>query len=188
MKSVILLTVLCGIVASHAGDWKMVPDPAEIAANLKRWRETKRCPSCDLRGVNVSYENLSDSDINGANITNIIAVGTILNGSDVSWCIAVNATLTEAKIRSSNLIGTNLEQAQADGTDFEGSYLRLAKTKDMKTSDTTNFSRCKMRHIRDAQYQRCVEGIKSEDKSICNNNGTDIELIERLKSTTHAEN
>ena len=188
MKIITLLVFLFGSIDIYADQWKPEPNLEEVRKNLNELLETKRCPLCDLRNIVVVGEDLSDSDLNGANLSGMIAIDTIFDGSDLSWVTAVGATIDSAKCRNCVLIGANLEQVHANGTDFERSFLRLAKTNGMKTSDTTNFGRCKMRHIRDAQYKRCTENIDTDDKSSCNNNVTDIELIERLKSTTHAEN
>lgn len=103
------LIELCG----KSNDSKNSPQE-EVRPSQEKVREllaTKQCQKCDLRGINLSGQNLG-----GANLT-----GTNLSGANLS-----GANLTGTNLSGANLTGANLSGVSMSNTDLSGANLRGA--------------------------------------------------------------
>jgi hypothetical protein cdifQCD-6_14926 len=108
---------------------------AEIKTILEehsKWLENNKNGKCaDLRGVNLSKEDLRGVDLRGANLTGVTLretdlrdanlTGAELSRADLRW-----ANLRYAHLRCADLRGANLRCADLRGADFRGATLRMA--------------------------------------------------------------
>ena len=108
---------------------------AEIKTILEehsKWLENSKNGRCaDLRGVNLSKEDLRGVDLRGANLTGVTLretdlrdanlTGAELSRADLRW-----ANLRYAHLRCADLRGANLRCADLRGVDLRGATLRMA--------------------------------------------------------------
>ena len=108
---------------------------AEIKTILEehsKWLENNKNGKCaDLRGVDLSKEDLGCADLRGANLTGVTLretdlrdanlTGAELSRADLRW-----ANLRYATLRCADLRGANLRCADLRGADFRGATLRMA--------------------------------------------------------------
>ena len=108
---------------------------AEIKTILEehsKWLENNKNGKCaDLRGVDLSKEDLGCADLRGVNLTGVTLretdlrdanlTGAELSRADLRW-----ANLRYATLRCADLRGANLRCADLRGADFRGATLRMA--------------------------------------------------------------
>lgn len=95
-----------------------------VQENLNRLIETKRCPECNLQGVNLNRADLSGSDLQGADLTGAKLYLCNLSGANLQNAILRNtgfggADLADADLRGADLSGTSLGGAYTSGTKFD---------------------------------------------------------------------
>ena len=103
-----------------------------ILEEHSKWLENSKSGKCaDLRGVNLSKEDLGGADLRGANLTGVTLretdlrdanlTGADLSRADLRWANLRYATLRSADLRCANLRCANLRCA-----DLRGATLRMA--------------------------------------------------------------
>ena len=105
------------------------------SSNVKKLKETKSCPRCDLadaqlRAMDLTGANLTGANLTGATLSGVNLAGASLTGANLSGAnlreldlAGVNLTganLTEAKLTGANLTGVNLREANLNGVDLTG--------------------------------------------------------------------
>ena len=78
--------------------------------------ESRQCPACQLKDLDLTHADLRDANLKGAHLqrTNLGQArldGTDLSNSDLSFTILQGASLRGADLRNSRLIGTDLRRA-----------------------------------------------------------------------------
>ena len=108
---------------------------AEIKTILEehsKWLENNKNGKCaDLRGVNLSKEDLGGADLRGANLTGVTLRETDLRdanltGADLSRADLRCANLRSADLRYADLRYANLRSADLRCADLRGATLRMA--------------------------------------------------------------
>lgn len=94
------------------------PQPTEVAVSTI---ESRSCPGCDLREVNLSGRDLSRANFAGADLT-----GADFRGSTLTDTIFIGATLTGARFDGANLTGADLSSARLEGAILESATLTNA--------------------------------------------------------------
>jgi len=99
--------------------------------SLKRLRETKNCPKCDLQGAKLQGADLFGADLRNANLRNAELQGADLREANLSGALLAvadlrGAKLEGAKLKGANLNGTHLMRATLKGADLKGANLRGA--------------------------------------------------------------
>jgi len=83
------------------------PSRAENPDHVKKFKQTKQCPGCDLSGADLSGLNLRQANLQGADLS-----GVNLSRSDLTKANLSNAILTGASfggyVSETKLIGANL--------------------------------------------------------------------------------
>ena len=97
-------------------------DRAEVLKLLKSGRK-QAILDYDLRGANLSYANLSDTDLINANLSGANLRGANLKGADLSGANLMGANLSYADLRGANLRGANLINANFSDADLRGANL-----------------------------------------------------------------
>ena len=116
MKHILLATTVVITTLSVAA--------TATAANpdhVKRLRETKECPKCDLsgadlRGANLSFAILVDADLRGAKLQGANLSNADLSRANLSQADLTGANLTQAYLTNANLDKTKLIDATLNNT------------------------------------------------------------------------
>lgn len=102
-----LSSVLMGIVGCSSPD-----------KNLSRLLETKACPSCNLKGVDLAGADLSAVDLSSAKLNQANLSNANLTGSDLSFANLTGANLDGADFSQAKLTGVTLADANVLNVTF----------------------------------------------------------------------
>ena len=109
------------------------------SSNVKKLKETKSCPRCDLtdaqlRAMDLTGANLAGANLNGAKLFKAILTGVnlgeaslrgaYLTGVDLTGVDLTEVDLTGANLREVNLTGVDLTETILAGADLTGANLR----------------------------------------------------------------
>jgi hypothetical protein len=96
-----------------------VPSSAFVPEDLQSFKESKKCPGCDLRGADLRGLNLSKSNLEGANL-----MGANLEGVTLEEAVLDDASCEKTNLRKAKLRGTSMDHATIDEADFNGADLQ----------------------------------------------------------------
>ena len=90
-------------------------------ASFDRLKKTKSCPSCDLRDMQMIYEDLSNANLLGTDLSGANAISANFSGSNMQ-----NTKLSFGRFNLAMLNDANLSKSECLGTIFRNSYLNGA--------------------------------------------------------------
>jgi Pentapeptide repeats (8 copies) len=96
-----------------------VPSSAFVPEDLQSFKESKKCPGCDLRGADLRGLNLTGSNLEGANL-----MGANLEGVTLEEATLDDASCEKTNFRKAKLHGTSMDHATIDEADFNGADLQ----------------------------------------------------------------
>lgn len=123
---------LLAVTIAFASACLTLPVGAENPKHLQQLRETKQCSQCDLRGVDLSGEDLSFAVLVGANLT-----GANLKGANLSNADLTGANLTRADLSQANLKQAYFNNANLHQTKFVGASLSNVRGLPVMTANFT---------------------------------------------------
>ncbi len=99
------------------------------SSNVKKLKETKSCPRCDLADAQLRAMDLTGANLTGANLTGATLYGANLTGANLSRAKLFKANLTGANLSRAKLPGVNLTEVDLTGVvltgvDLTGANLR----------------------------------------------------------------
>ena len=89
------------------------------SSNVKKLKETKSCPRCDLADAQLRAMDLTGANLTGANLT-----GATLSGVNLAGASLTGANLSGANLREVNLRGVDLTELDLAGVNLTGANLR----------------------------------------------------------------
>ena len=155
LRSALVALALPALVVSAAppASGPASPPPAPKAISAQVASQTRQvldgsapyiCPYCNLAGVDLSNQNLTNANLHGADLSNANLSGATLNGAELADANLTGANLSnavldpsadgDADLSSANLSGAVFTGAQMQGTDFEYTDMSGA---DFSSSDLT---------------------------------------------------
>ena len=99
-----------------------------VRENFQKLIKDRRCPNCDLAGIDLTRVNLSGVNLEGANLA-----GARLFLADLSGANLKGANLQAASLGGADLANADLTGANLTGAVLEGAYLAGAVTDGMIT-------------------------------------------------------
>ncbi len=97
------------------------------SSNVKKLKETKSCPRCDLADAQLRAMDLTGANLTGANLTGATLSGVNLAGASLTGANLSGANLREVNLRDVDLTGANLTGANLTGAKLTGANLTGAK-------------------------------------------------------------
>ena len=101
-------------------------DTESYDARLTHLLDTKECPGCDLRGVNLRRKVLNGAKLAKADLNAARFDEAELRGADLTGAYLFGANLSQADLRGARLINADLRKANLSRADLQGAYLLLA--------------------------------------------------------------
>ncbi len=92
------------------------------SSNVKKLKETKSCPRCDLADAQLRAMDLTGANLTGANLT-----GATLSGVNLAGASLTGANLSGANLREVNLAGVDLTEVNLTEANLTGANLAGAK-------------------------------------------------------------
>lgn len=93
----------------------------EVALNIEKLLETKRCIQCDLTGAKLDRADLSEADLRGSRLRDVTFFL-----ADLANCNFQNCDLRDAQFGGADLSGADFRGADISGVSFGGAYLKGA--------------------------------------------------------------
>ena len=128
-KKVTIPKVEPKVVETPKVEPKVVVIPKKVAKrksdipSLKKLKETKICPNCDLSKANLKGANLSEANLKGANLYAADLSYANLKGADLSYANLKYANLSNTSLSNANLSNADLSEADLYGADLYGADL-----------------------------------------------------------------
>ncbi len=94
------------------------------SSNVKKLKETKSCPRCDLADAQLRAMDLTGANLTGANLTGATLYGANLAGADLTGAKLYKTILSGAKLPGVNLTEVDLTRVVLTGVDLTGANLR----------------------------------------------------------------
>src|SRR4028119_890201 len=91
-----------------APQWLVASALREEPKPVRRLRETRECPKCNLRGANLESTYLRDANLRRANLSN-----ANLRSADLSGAYLSDANLRGTNLRGADLRGADLQIGRA---------------------------------------------------------------------------
>ncbi len=93
------------------------------SSNVKKLKETKSCPRCDLADAQLRAMDLTGANLTGANLTGATLYGANLAGADLTGAKLYKTILSGAKLPGVNLTEVDLTGVVLTGVDLAGADL-----------------------------------------------------------------
>lgn len=95
----------------------------QVMKNAAILLDTEQCYGCDLKGINLSGENLDSVDLEGADLSDAILKDVDFEGANLKGVNFTNADLTGADLSEADLYKADFSGANLTDADFESALL-----------------------------------------------------------------